>query len=357
MKKFLFVLAIAALTLASCQGESWNIFGKDNSVEVVLKVKSPKMQTLRGEASTLDSALGAIDNFNANSELWDKYDLRYILEIYEVITEGTTTTTSAGPIYKRQVKGTDYYEDNGVDFKMQLVPNRTYKFVLWADFVNEGESDDLYYNTANLRAISRNNDYAHTAMEEALDAYHISITKEVKGAMELPLTLTRPMAKLRVVAKDYCEISNYSTPTQMSVTFDTDTNPIYKSFDAVDNKILDNCAAHTYNYSVSPAPYKEYVGKSNSGEEITGLVLFSDYIFAQREITEGEKNEQAVSFSMTITFDNNESIKRTIDFDTQIPINRNYLTTIVGNLLTQEENFMISIDDTLLPGEEVSANN
>ena len=80
--------------------------------------------------------------------------------------------------------------------------------------------------------------------------------------MELPLTLTRPMAKLRVVAKDYCEISNYSTPTQMSVTFDTDTNPIYKSFDAVDNKILDNCAAHTYNYSVSPAPYKEYVGKT-----------------------------------------------------------------------------------------------
>lgn len=354
MKKILLILAIATLAMVSCQSDSWNLFGHDNNVEVVLNVKAPQMQTLRSEASGLDSALGAIDNFDNNNELWDEYDLRYILEIYEVVTNGASTTTSATPIYKRQVKTTDNYNTNGIDFKMQLVPNRTYKFVMWADFVVDGQSDDLYYNTADLRAISRKGDYAHTAMEEALDAYHISINHEIKSAMELPLILTRPMAKLRVVAIDYDEISNYSTPTNISVRFDTENNPVYKTFDAVDNKILDNCAAHTYNYSTDPAPYKPYEGKTSEGDDISGLVLFSDYIFAQREIEEGERNEQAVSFSMTITFDNNENITRTIDFDTQIPITRNYLTTIIGNCLTQKESFVFDIDDTLLAGEEIT---
>ena len=94
--------------------------------------------------------------------------------------------------------------------------------------------------------------------------------------------------------------------------------------------------------------------KTSEGDDISGLVLFSDYIFAQREIEEGERNEQAVSFSMTITFDNNENITRTIDFDTQIPITRNYLTTIIGNCLTQKESFVFDIDDTLLAGEEIT---
>lgn len=356
MKKILLAFTIATLSMVSCHNDSWNFFGRDNNVKVVLNVKSPQMQTLRGEASGLNSALGAIDNFNNNSELWDTYDLRYILEIYEVTTNNSTTATSTNPIYKRQVKTTDNYNAEGINFEMLLVPNRTYKFVVWADFVNEGESDDLYYNTANLRTITRKGDYAHTAMEEALDAYHISVSREVKQAMDLPLTLTRPMAKLRVVAIDHNEISNYSTPTDVSVKFDTENNAVYKTFDAVDNRILDNCAAHTYNYSIDPAPYMEYEGKSSEGADISGLVLFSDYIFAQREINEGEKNEQAVSFSMTITFDNNESTTRTLNFDTQIPINRNYLTTVIGNCLTQQDSFVFNIDDTLLSKEETVIN-
>ena len=359
MKKIFLVLAIAALSMVSCQNDSWNIFGRDNSVEVTLKVKPPQMQTLRSEASGLDSALGAIDNFNANEALWEAYDLRYILEIYEVVTSGVNKTTSERPIYKRQTKVADYYRDNSVDFTMQLVPNREYKFVIWADFVNalslddfisevSAETDlDLCYETSNLRAISRTEEYAHVAMEEALDAYYTSTNVKVTGAMELPLTLNRPLAKLRVVAIDYDEIRSYSTPTQANVIFDTENYEVYNSFNAVDNKPFDRCEAHTYDYPIDATLYKEYEGKTTDNSSVTGLVLFSDYLFAQPEISEGEKNEQEVGFSMTITFDNDQSVTRTIDFDTQIPISRNYLTTIVGNCLTQQEGFVFNIDDHL----------
>ena len=341
---------MAAMLMVSCQDDCWNIFGKDNSVDIVLKVTSPQMDSTRNEVSGLDSALGAIDNFNNNEYMWEEYDLRYSLEIYEVVTSGTATTTSEQPIYTRQVITTDDYNPNGVNFKIQVVPNRTYKFVIWADFVVESSKEDLFYNTTNLRAISRKADYVHTAMEEALDAYHISLTKEIKGSVTLDAKLTRPMAKLRVVAIDHSEISSYSTPSKVDIKFDTEKNPVYRVFNAVSNSISDNCTAHEYNLTVNPAPYKAYTGSTEEGETISGFVLFSDYIFAERAINEGEKNEQPVSFSMDIYDQDNKPI-RSIDFDTQIPISRNYLTTIIGNCLTQKENIIVKINDTLLNHE------
>lgn len=342
--------------MTSCQSGATNIMGRDSKVDITLQVTSPTMDSTRGEGVGLDSALGAIDNFNNNSELWDSYDLRYILEIYEVVTNGSNTTISETPIYKRQVLTTDSYDNKSVNFKMQVVPNRTYMFVVWADFVDDGESDDLYYNTANLRTISRKASYSHTAMEEALDAYHISSTKEIKKSSTINLTLTRPMAKLRVVALDYNEISKYSTPTNVRLKFDTENNPVYSTFNALTNEISNNCAEHTYNYSIDPMPYQEYAGSNTNGESVSGLVLFSDYFFTPRNITENEKNEYPVSFSMTVIYNNNEEINHSVDFDTQIPLSRNYLTTVVGNCLTQKESFIVEIDDTLLTGEEITEN-
>lgn len=354
MKKILLSLILIASIVASCERD----YGKKRIVEelvdVELQVTTPSIEASRGEASGLDSALGAIDNFNNNSELWELYDLRYILEIYEVIKEGSDATISESPIYKRQMLTTDNYDAESVSFKMQVVPNRTYIFVVWADFVEEGEAEDLYYDTTDLRTISRKASYAHKAMEEALDAYHICATETIKSAANINLTLTRPMAKLRVVAIDYDEISNYAQPTSVSVKFDTENNPVYKSFNAVTSEIFDNCPAHEYAYSIDPMPYQEYSGTTATGESLTGVVLFSDYIFTPRDIATLEKNEYPVSFSMTIFYDNSEEINRVIDFDTQIPLSRNYLTTLVGNCLTQKENFIIEINDTLLMGEEIT---
>lgn len=354
MKKILLCIILIASVVASCQSDHGTTATIEEMVDVELYVTTPSIEASRGEASGLDSALGAIDNFNNNSELWDVYDLRYILEIYEVIKNGSDATISDEPIYQRQVLTTDNYDSDSVNFKMQVVPNRTYIFVVWADFVAEGTMEDMYYDTTNLRTVARKANYAHTAMEEALDAYHICATETIESSATLNLTLTRPLAKLRVVALDYNEINNYSQPTDVVVKFDTENNPVYKRFNAVTSEIFDNCPAHEYAYSISPMPYIDYAGTSSSGEELSGVVLFSDYIFTPRDIATLEKNEYPVSFSMTIIYDNKEEVNRVIDFDTQIPLSRNYLTTLVGNCLTQEENFIVTINDTLLMGEEIT---
>ena len=354
MKKILLSFILLATVVVSCHRDCNPSNSTEPKVDVAIEVTSPTIGSMRSEASDLDSALGAIDNFNNNSELWESYDLRYTLEIYEVLQNGSDSTISNAPIYKRLIKTVDRYSEESINFNLQVVPNRTYLFVVWADFVAEGTTDDLFYNTADLRAISRKEGYAHTAMEEALDAYHIVSVETIKRSATLDLTLVRPMAKLRVVAIDYDEISNYSTPTNVSVKFDTENNSVYKSFNAVTNEISNNCPLHEYNYSINPMPYKAYSGKNSSGDSISGIVLFSDYIFTPRNTSATEKNEYPVSFSMTIVYDNNEEINRVIDFDTQIPLSRNYLTTLVGNCLTQKEDFVVEINDTLLMGEEIT---
>ena len=342
MKKVLLSLIVAAVMAVSCQGDVWNIFGFDTEASVVLKVKSPQITDTRAAAG-MDSSVGAIDNFDNNTEFWDKYDLRYILEIFEVVEKDGQVITSEENIYKRQVLTTPSYND-GIEFDIRLVPNRTYKFVIWADFVNEGMKSDLYYDTADLHNISRKASAQHLAMEEALDAYHISSTETIKGSGDITLHLTRPFAKLRVVAIDHHEVSNFSTLERVEVRFDTEKNPVYKSFNAVTNAVSENCKAHNYECDVNPVPYVEYSGTLEDGQNVKGFVLFSDYILAPRD------GEAPVSFSMD-TYDQKGKV-RTIDFETQIPTCRNHLTTVVGNFLTQNYITIVSIDDTLLSDDE-----
>lgn len=338
-------MVIAAMAV-SCQSDVLNIFGFEKEASVVLKVKSPQITATRAGAG-LDSSVGAVDNFDNNSELWDKYDLRYILEVYEVIEKGGQVTISAESINKRQVATTTSYQD-GVEFDIRLVPNRTYKFVVWADFVNEGMKSDLFYDTADLHNISRKASVQHRAMDEALDAYHISKTATIKNDAGITLNLTRPFAKLRVVAIDHHEIVSYSTLKSVKVQFDTEKNPVYKSFNAVTNAVSENCVAHKYECNIDPAPYVEYSGTMDDGQSVKGFVLFSDYILAPRD------GEAPVSFTMDI-YDQKDKV-RTIEFETQIPTCRNHLTTIVGNFLTQNYSAIISIDDTLLSDEEFDVN-
>ena len=327
MKKIL-LLATLVLGMVSCmkdQSLDANLAGDGN---FVLSVALPNEAT---RAAGTDSAKGAIDN-----GILDEYDVRYTLEVYDV---------------NDQLAKRDQHTVNSdkTSFELRLIPGRHYRFVVWADFVKAGV--DPYYNVANLREVSLTG--THNAMNESRDAYTAVFNtaedgdKEVfSSASSIEMTLTRPFAKLRVVAIDHNEIVGYSTPTNVVVKFDTEHNPIYKTFNAINNEISNTCTTHEYEkYSVNPAPYKEYSATTDKGENITGLVLFSDYILAQRD------GQQPVSFSMDIYDENNAPI-RSLDFETQIPICRNHLTTIVGYCLTKKETIIVNINDTLLSNDE-----
>ena len=344
MKKLLSILALA-LCFVACQNDAVESVSNSDLVDVVLTVDAPEMGITRGldgdQRVGRSSALGAIDFFNDAD--WAKYDVRYILEVYAENEDGT-----GEPIYReRLVNCLDKYAPT--TFALRLVPERTYKFVVFADFVADGNHTkveaadklaiaDWYYDTSDLRNITIKSDATgFDAMNEARDAYFI--TKNVKVSttgLNEPLTLTRPFAKLRVIATDLDYITGYAMPGYVEVKYHTEK--VIKSFNAVNGELSTeelSEAERTFKFNVQKdAPYTDGYDK-----ESTNQTLFADYLLA----VEGEQT--TVNFTMAVYESEGGQLIHSHDFNTQIPIQRNHLTTIIGDLLTTQANIDITIDD------------
>ena len=322
MKKLLFSLAFIAATLTSCLTDKpgLNYEGKD-SVNFSIGINVPELATRAGETG-MNSGLGAIDNFSADE--WAEYDLRYMLEVYDV-SEGYENLNT--PVKQRMVQTFDEYQET--TFELRLIPNRTYKFVVWADFVLQGTEEDLNYNTANLKEITRTG-YV-SPMDECMDAYFVQKDIEVTTTLSSTLTLTRPFGKIRVIATDAHEVNIGSTPSKVDVTFYN--HPTFFSLNALSGAVETEVDTVTYSYDITKeAPYTE-----GYDAEACNQTLFADYIFA-------DTDAQETNFVLTVWGEDGRVI-REHDFNTQIPLKRNHLTTIMGNLLTTATEFNVSIDD------------
>lgn len=336
MKKLLFSLAFIAATLTSCLTDKpgLNYEGKD-AVNYTIGINVPELATRAGETG-MNSGMGAIDNFSDDE--WAKYDLRYMLEVYDV-SEGFENLDA--PVKKRMVKTFDSYTET--TFELRLIPNRTYKFVVWADFVLQGSEEDLNYDTSSLADITRKDNATVIAMDECMDAYFIQEDIEVRTTHSSTLTLTRPFGKIRVIATDVDEVNIGSTPAKVDVTFYN--YPTFVSLNALSGETETTVDEVAYSYTIAKnEPYSEGYDANDANQ-----TLFADYIFAQSE------GAQEVNFTMVVTGEDNRVI-REHDFNTQIPLKRNHLTTIMGNLLTTATEFEVSIDDNFKGWYDINYN-
>lgn len=326
MKKLIYSLMALAMVTVSCQKDnsSLDYEGKD-TVAVTIGVGVPELDATRSGETAMNSGLGAIDNFTADE--WAKYDVRYMLEVYEV-TDGYANLNT--PIKKREVKTYDEYQETM--FSLRLIPNRDYRFVVWADFVSQDSEDDLYYNTADLKAVTRIDDAV--AMDECQDAYFVQKDLKVgSNGIEESLVLKRPFGKIRVITTDHDQVNIGSEPAKVEVKFYN--HKLLTTLNAVTG-VAEGETLNEYTYTVAKdAPYTK--GYDEAKENMT---LFADYILAADET----KGAQEVNFTITV-WGKDERVINSHDFNTQIPLERNHLTTIVGNLLTLQNDISISIDD------------
>ena len=244
MKKLLFSLMALALLGVSCQEHEEPMPVAPEEVDVTIAVGVPELATRAGETG-MNSGLGAIDNFDDDE--WARYDVRYILEVYES-TDGFKNHET--PIRAREVKTLDKYAET--TFNLRLIPNRTYRFVVWADFVYQGSEDDLYYNTTDLKAITRLG--AAVAMDETQDAYFKKqdILVTPNGINE-NIELKRPFGKIRVITTDYTQLNYGSKPKEVKVEFYN--HQLLTSLNAVTG-IASGETFNTYSYAVAKdAPY------------------------------------------------------------------------------------------------------
>ena len=315
MKKLLLFAALVLGTVSCMKDNSFdaNVGGE---ADVVLSVALPADVT---RALNADSAKGAIGNIDLA-----QYDIRYILEVFD----------ASNTLAKR----VENYEDTATSttFELRLIPGRHYSFVVWADFVAQGSKDALHYNAEDLRKIQIIG--AQNAMDESRDAYTgIFRTSDNGGqpfssSSQISFELKRPFAKLRVVTNDIDEIYSELQSAEIEYTVAT-----YQQFDAL-KKTASEPSLVTKSVNYTKEAYL-YAGEPTAEGEQT---LFADYIFGTENGT--------VQFVMTVT-DNVEEFDP-INFNTAIPVQANYLTTIKGAILTDPGKVTVEIVHAFENGSE-----
>ena len=373
MKARFLALAALVLGLASCQTDPEVVNPVvDAEVDFQLAVAAPELATRAGEngaadtQNAYDSAFGAIDYLQTTTEAdayrvdWKEVDLRYTLEVYDV-KDGAVVGTA--PVKDRQVIIKDSYEP--VVFDLRLVPNRDYRFVVFADFVAQGGA--ALDATAQLGVAGIRHKIGATLADievinesindEVGDAYFATKDIKVTNSAAQDIVLKRPYGKVRVIATDLAELNLNVHPYTVEIAYDAYN---CNKFDAVTgvikgqsatakytttfiNKVRDNMDKHVYNvgYDAKTAP------AVNGTVRNTHITLATDYILALPE------GQTPIHFTMVVKDEAGVVIKETA-FTTDIPVERNKLTTVIGNVLTTATEIEVRIDDNFA-GENVQS--
>ena len=300
MRRF-FAFAAILIGFVACQNDAERMDVTVGDLEVKVAVTVPE--------SRAGSDQGI---FQSGLLVSDSLTMRYILQIYYTDPE---TNTSIDPI-----RLVEYSDDKGVVFEVRLAPGRDYKFVAWADVVdvvNGVGGGDKHYNTQNFEQITIMDD-EWNAMDETRDAYTAADSVlNFNSASTISLSLRRPNAKLRVVTTDWTA----DAADEVTVTY---TTPHRTTFNALTGQCGDaidtNNKVHTY--TLSDNVY---------GETDSDRTIFSDYFFAC--------DNDNVNFDMVVK---KGSDVKNLQFNTEISVNSNHLTTIKGKLLTDGSSSSVS---------------
>ena len=348
MKARFFAIAALVLGLASCQKDFAPEANLGAEVDYRLEVSATELgvtragDTAENPQEAKDSAFGAIDYFQGAD--WSKVDLRYTLEIYDANEDGSLKSTT--PVKDRQAIVVDEYK--AVTFETRLAPKRHYRFVVFADFVENGaatawsEADKLTKDGLNHRigtTLANIELINEDINDEASDAYFAF--KEVIPGNNThntdAITLTRPYGKLRVVATDLHELNLNVKPGSVKVVYDAYNA---KTFNAVEGTISGEYAEKEFDYDYVNEGIVYTAGKDalkGEKDRNTHMTIFTDYILAT-------DNQHTIKFNMLVNDTDGVEIKATA-FSTEIPVQRNHLTTIIGNVLTTATEVEVTIND------------
>lgn len=340
MKKLtnLMLGCLAGIALAACSQKPDQPGLNPDGETVRIQLEAPEALQLTRSIPGTNSAQGGLTNVD-----WSQYDLRYLLAVYSA--DGSELLT-------RQSKTYDTY--SSAVFELRLTPNNSYKFVAWADFVAEGEDEDLHYNTtdlANITLKSYEDGRQNQINDESRDAYFATKVINVTQTFDEPLTLKRPFAKIRIVTTDW-EGDNKGVvkPDNFKVTYHDCTR--FAGFnaltgDAIGETTADGTTVYTATLATDGANGKFYEGGYDASANNRTLLV--DYLIAAPD-------QQAIHFNLEMLNGTTPIGSSPRDFTTEIPIQRNYLTTILGNLLSVGGTMQISIDESFtnqwVEGEE-----
>ncbi len=323
--RFLALLALV-LGLTSCQNDPYGLeVDSKGEAAVTLNVALPDDAT---RAAGKDSAKGGVYNVDMS-----QYDIRYILEVYD----------ENGVLAKERMAHTT--DATTTSFSFRLVPGRAYNFVVWADFVLEGKGTaDYHYDTAAGLDEVKVKMANWSVIDESRDAYtDVATVHNFSSTADIPtITLTRPFAKLRVVTNDILEMISVR-PAEVKVNYFS--TEFFDTFNALSETASGSVAA-PQDLTVTLLDSQknpDEVYSEGMDAEAGKMTLFADYFFGAKD--------NRVMFTMDVKDNGGKELPQ-VTFNTNIPVQRNNLTTVYGPILTDSNNITVTIDPDFDNGTE-----
>lgn len=322
MKKiFLLVAALAAFTFTSCNSDddAQGLVGNGEMENVTLTVGIDN-----GVKTKAETALPAV--------IPSGYKARYIVEIWK-----------GSSIFSRiEQASTDITNPNV--FSLSVPKGVSYKLVVWVDFINASKTatnglyTDEFYTTSTtdkgLSAIEQKNITTGT-WTPAQDAFFASVDW-TDASRPTSIIAKRPFARLNVIALDQASWENLKiADATRSFTIKTTYTGVPKTFDATAGTVTDtqNIVSSQSTTSSGSTTYT-YTADNN--------IFYSGLVFAP---TVSEL--YSIQLDLTMQVDGTNKYEPVYAIS-NVPLQRNYQTNIIGNLIVGNTDFTIYVDEGYL---------
>ena len=318
MKRYLKTITavvLAALTTAACQKENFgDATPAGQEVDVTLDLLAPQIGTKSyGDGTTAKTVYVHVYQQDA------KGGLTYI----EPAAEGASLKTPSQSLTLNGLKAT---------YSTRLVTGQTYTFVFWA----QADNAPYKYNT---EAKTITVDYASAkGNDESRDAfYNVLPNVKIEGAYTASVQLSRPFAQLNFGAADYEE----AKAAGLTVTDAT----VKLTHAATSLNLLDGTTAGdvTVTFASAALPADPNAILTAGGKNYKYVAM--DYVL----VGKSAKTLSEVTLNLTATGTQSTTPEFTYS---NVPLQANYRTNIVGNLFTSPAEVQIEIT----PGFETPDN-
>jgi hypothetical protein len=142
-----------------------------------------------------------------------RLNVRYIVELFEADVIGGALTPTA--LLNRFTATENEYDYKGIYIMVKdsmWLPKKKIIAAGWADFVDRGQTDDKYYDTADLTHVTISANYPHNGYKAEKDAFSGNATTDLSTysdgeSLTMSVPMKRPFAAYEIIATDYEEYS------------------------------------------------------------------------------------------------------------------------------------------------------
>lgn len=320
--KHIIIAVISLLTINSC--DTIHEFPNENPTDPTIINLDLTLLLNTTMAESQYSTL--MSRANASS---GNHDVRFIIEVYKDYNIGNSNAPIKRFVQTYPISGSIFPRQSNSSMTLNA---SSYKFIIWVDCVNEGDSEDKYYQTDNLPIVKimppciGSNDYKDALcgvvdidLRSYRDKWNVTIEREIE--------MSYPGGKFQIITTDLERFVSKTTKSGETRSFDPNdyiVKFVYQGFVPGGYNVLSGAPTGDSETGFS---FESSIVQLNNGEALLG----SDIIFTNGGPT-------YVELVIEIYDLDNNLIHRT-DISPHlrgIPIEKGKLTTVRGEFLTKD---------------------